>query len=178
MNIITDRLIIRNFKESDGQSLYEYLSDEDVVLYEPYGVFTESQAKEEARLRSIDNAFYAVCLRGNKKLIGNLFLEKGDYDSWELGFVFNKSYQGMGYGYESAEALIDFAFNKLHARRIIAMCNPKNKPSWTLLERLDMRREGTLLQNIYFKKDEEGNPLWCDTFEYAILKDEWNNNHI
>ena len=32
---------------------------------------------------------------------------------------------------------------------------------------------GHLKQNIYFKKDEEGNPIWSDTYEYAILKDEY-----
>ena len=52
------------------------------------------------------------------------------------------------------------------------MCNPVNTTSWRLLERLGMRREGHLIQNIYFKKDENGEPIWSDTFEYAILKNE------
>jgi len=30
-----------------------------------------------------------------------------------------------------------------------------------------------LLQNIYFKTDINGEPLWLDTFEYAILRSEW-----
>ena len=37
-----------------------------------------------------------------------------------------------------------------------------------------MRREGHLLQNVYFKTDEQGNPIWMDTYLYGILKDEWN----
>ncbi|WP_346886195.1 hypothetical protein [Clostridium sp. UBA4395] len=36
-----------------------------------------------------------------------------------------------------------------------------------------MRREGHLLQNIYFFEDENGNPLWKDTYEYGMLVDEW-----
>jgi RimJ/RimL family protein N-acetyltransferase len=35
---------------------------------------------------------------------------------------------------------------------IIAMCNPKNDASWKLLERLKFRREGFVLENIYFKQ--------------------------
>ena len=56
------------------------------------------------------------------------------------------------------------------------MCNPKNVQSWRLLERLRLRREGTLLQNIFFKRDAEGKPIWCDTYEYGILKSEWIAN--
>ncbi len=33
----TERLILRRYTESDLQDLYEYLSDEEVVKYEPYG---------------------------------------------------------------------------------------------------------------------------------------------
>lgn len=34
--ILTERLIIRNCKEKDLNDLYEYLSDEEVVCFEPY----------------------------------------------------------------------------------------------------------------------------------------------
>lgn len=56
------------------------------------------------------------------------------------------------------------------------MYNPKNSSSWKLLEHLHMRREGLHLQNIYFKTGSNGEPIWVDTYEYAILKSEWNNN--
>ena len=55
------------------------------------------------------------------------------------------------------------------------MCNPLNVSSWRLLERLNLRREGHLKQNIFFKYDDEGNPMWNDTYEYGILKHEWTN---
>jgi len=172
-NIITDRLIIRKFEKNDWHDLYEYLSDKEVVKYEPYDVYSENQAKEEAVRRSKDESFYAVCLKENGKLIGNLYLCKGAFDTWELGYVFNRKYQGKGYATESAKALLDYAFKHLGARRIIAMCSRENERSWKLLERLHMRREGLLLQNIYFKTDSSGMPVWLDTYEYAILKEEW-----
>ena len=171
-NIVTDRLIIRKFEEKDWKDLYEYLSDKEVVKFEPYDTYSENQAKEEAIIRSNDESFYAVCLKENEKLIGNLYLGKEDFDTWELGFVFNRKYQGQGYATEGAKALLDYAFTHLGARRIIAMCNPKNDHSWKLLERLHMRREGLLLQNIYFKIDSNGDPVWLDTYQYATLKEE------
>lgn len=41
------------------------------------------------------------------------------------------------------------------------------------MERLHMRREGLLRQNIWFRRDEQARPVWQDTFVYAILRDEW-----
>lgn len=173
-NIISDRLIIRRFNENDWQDLYEYLSDEEVIKFKPYDTYSENQAKEDAVNRANSDIFYAVCLKETGKVIGNLSFMKGDFDTWELGYVFNRKYQGNGYATESAEKLVDYAFSNLGARRIIAMCSPLNTRSWKLLERLKMRREGLLLQNVYFKTDDYGQPIWLDTYEYAILKSEWN----
>lgn len=170
--ILTERLIIRRFTENDWEGLYEYLSDEDVVRYEPYMPYTKEEAKQETINRSQNNDFWAVCLKDGK-LIGNIYFSKGEFDTGEIGYVFNKAYQGLGYATESAKVIVDYAFNELNIRRIIAVCNPLNESSWKLLERLKMRREGTLIQNIYFKKDSNGCPIWSDTYEYAILKSEW-----
>jgi len=84
-NIVTDRLIIRRFELNDWADLYEYLSDEEVVKFEPYGVFSEDQVKEETLKRVNHESFYAVCLKENKKLIGNLYLGEGDFDTFEMG---------------------------------------------------------------------------------------------
>lgn len=46
-NIVTDRLIIRKFEPNDWQDLYEYLSDKEVVKFEPYDIYSENQVKFE-----------------------------------------------------------------------------------------------------------------------------------
>ena len=172
-NLTTERLIIRPFQEKDWKDLFEYLSDEEVVRFEPYGTLSAEQAMKEAADRAHDPSFHGVCLREDGKLVGNLYLHQGGFGTYELGYVFNRSYQGRGYATESAEALMDHAFSSLGARRVIAMCNPLNASSWRLLERLHMRREGHLVQNVSFKTTESGDPIWADTFLYAILKPEW-----
>lgn len=169
----TERLVVRRFTPDDWKDLYEYLSQEEVVRFEPYEVFTEEASKEEAINRSNNKAFWAICLKESKKLIGNIYLSKQEFDTWELGYVFNKNYQNKGYATESARFLIDNIFRNHNARRVIAMCSPLNTSSWKLLERLGLRREGYLIQNIYFKKDERNNPIWLDTYEYGILSHEW-----
>lgn len=169
----TPRLYIRRFIPDDWQDLYEYLSQEEVVRFEPYDVFTSDDCKQEAIRRAADNSFWAVCIKSSGNLIGNIYLSKQDFGTWELGFVFNVNYQGFGYATEAARAMIDDVFRNGKARRVVAMCNPLNEPSWRLLDRLGMRREGHLLKNIFFKSDKDEQPIWQDTYEYAILDTEW-----
>jgi len=171
--IETPRLIVRRFAAEDWRDLFACLSDPAVVRFEPYGVFSEEACRREAVRRMTDDRFWAVSLKDNKTVIGNVTLTKQDFDTWELGYVFSAAWQGRGYATESAGAMIRYAIRQLHARRIVAMCNPDNEKSWRLLERLHMRREGHLKQNVYFKTDAENRPLWVDTYEYGVLASEW-----
>ena len=107
-------------------------------------------------------------LKETGKLIGNVYLGKRDFDSIEIGFVFNGKYQHQGYARESCEKLIAMAF-AAGVHRIYAECDPENQNSWRLLERLGFAREAHLRQNVYFWKDAEGNPIWKDTYVYARL---------
>ncbi len=169
----TERLIIRRFVPADYIDLFEYLSNEDVVKYEPYNVYSEEQAKQEAISRSENPNFWAVCLKATDKLIGNVYLAKQDFDTWEVGYVFNKNYWGNGYATEAVQFLVEYAFSSCNAHRIVAFCNPQNEASWKLLERIGMRKEGHLRSNIYFKVNENNKPIWQDTYEYGMLKNEW-----
>ena len=181
IKIETQRLMIRRFSPEDAGDLYDYLSQEAVVEYESYGVFSRSAAAAEAKRRAEDSAFLAVCLKDGGKVIGNLYFAQLAPErilSWELGYVFNSDYWGRGYAAEACRAIIEYAFHTLSAHRIIAMCNPKNFSSWKLLERLHFRREGHLIKNMYFKNDRDGNPIWSDTYEYALLADEYITREI
>lgn len=163
----------------DAEDLFEYLSNEDVVKYEPYDVFTLEGCVKEAERRAADPAFWAVCLREGQedsgKLVGNIYLTERDYSGWELGYVLNPKYQRRGFASEAVTALIDYAVFEKKAHRLYAMCNPENIRSWHLLERIGMRREAHYIKDIYFRLNDWGMPVWQDTYVYAILADEWKN---
>lgn len=164
----TDRLILRKYRESDLQDLYEYLSDPVVVKYEPYKPMSLDEAADSLAWRISTDEMIAVELKHSGKIIGNVYLGKRDFDSLEIGYVFNRSHWGKGYAKEACGALIKFAFaNGVH--RIFAQCDPKNSVSWALLEALGFEREAHLKKNVYFRKDENGMPLWKDTYIYAKL---------
>ena len=166
----TERLILRRFREEDLSDLQEYLSDPEVVKYEPYRPMTMEEARENLSWRISTEEMIAVEEKSTGKMIGNVYLGKRDFDSLELGYVFNRAYWGRGYAGEACNALIEKAFAQ-GVHRIYAECDPENESSRKLLERLGFQREGHLRQNVYFWRDEEGKPIWKDTFLYGKLRD-------
>ncbi len=69
---------------------------------------------------------------------------------------------------EAVSCLLDYAFGDLGLHRVVAITDQENKPSFTLLERLGMRREGCFVQNAWFKG------RWASEYLYAVLEDEWS----
>ncbi len=176
MHMETNRLILRPFTPDDWKDLYEYLSKEEVVRFEPYSVFDEESCRNEAVNRSGNEAFLAVCLKNGGKVIGNVYFQKKEpteFLTWEIGYVFNPDYYGKGYATEAAARMLRYGFEELHAHRIVAGCNTGNAPSWRLLERLSMRREATFEKAAFFKRNKAGEALWFDSFSYAIREDEY-----
>lgn len=164
----TERLILRRYTERDFDDLFEYLSDAEVVKFEPYKAMTAEETRENLKWRIETDEMIAVELKENHKMIGNIYFGKRDFDSREIGFVFNRNFWGNGYAKESCQAIIEHAFrNGVH--RIFAECDPENQNSWRLLESLGFEREAHLKQNVYFWTDAQGNPLWKDTYIYSML---------
>lgn len=164
----TPRLILRRYRESDLEDLFEYLSDPETVKFEPYPPMDMAQVKDNLAWRISTEEMIAAELKDPGKMIGNVYLGKRDFESLELGFVFNRAYWGKGLAAEACREAISCAFaGGVH--RIFAECDPLNENSWRLLEALGFSREGWLRQNVYFKKDQNGQPIWKDTFIYAKL---------
>ncbi len=173
--IQTPRLIIRPFQEQDCNSLFEYLSDPGIYKYEPGEPITMDEARKLTLERSKSTIFWAVELRDTQKMVGHLYFQQTEpleFLTWELGYIFNPRYQNKGYATESATALIRYGFDHWGIHRVIAHCNPENIASWKVLEKIGMRREGHFRSNIFFKTNGDGSPVWVDTCEYAILKEE------
>lgn len=166
----SDRLILRRYKKEDIQDLYEYLSDQETVKYEPYKPLSFEEAKENLEWRIGTDEMIAVELKNSSKMIGNVYMGKRDFEALEMRYVFNRNYWGKGYAAESCKALIQQAFsNGVH--RIYAECDPDNKNSWKLLEALGFRREAHFRKNVYFWKDKNEKAIWKDTYVYAKLND-------
>ena len=79
------------------------------------------EVQQELEERISSEEMIAVVLKASNKLIGNVYLGKRNFNSLELGYVFNKQYWGQGYAKESCDAVIKKAFSEgIH--RIYAEC--------------------------------------------------------
>lgn len=166
--IETERLVLRNFTESDYEDLYEFLSQRKEDEFEAYPDITYENGREHLAYRVHNDEFIAIQLKDTGKIIGNVYLGKRDFEARELGYIVNKDYQRRGYAGEAIESVLKEAF-AIGVHRVFAECDPRNECSWRLLEKLDFQREAFFRQNVYFKKDEDGNPLWQDTYVYCLL---------
>jgi ribosomal-protein-alanine N-acetyltransferase len=173
--ISTNRLVLRPFKASDANDLYEYLSDPIVYRYEPGEPISPDRSTKLVQERAATPDFWAVELKDSGKMIGHLYfkqIEPIELRTWELGYIVNPAYQGKGYATEAATALLRNAFKEKKAHRVFAHCNPENIASWKALEKVGFRREGLLRKNIFFRRGPHDEELWTDTYEYAILEGE------
>ena len=91
-------------------------------------------------------------------MIGNICCGNRDFAAREIGYIVNKRYQQKGYAAEALSAVIAQAFRE-GAHRIYAECDPRNVPSWKLLEKVGLRREVHFKQNIWFSRDEMTPPF-------------------
>lgn len=142
----------------------------------------KQKKKLSKKAKETDNLF-AVVLKENGKVIGEIEAhpessqpdkaENFALDTFSPCWMLNKNYHGKGYAYEAAKAFFDYLFNEKGARRIYAYTEDYNIASQKLCEKLGMRREGLFKEFVSFINDENGNPIYENTYEYAILKNEW-----
>ena len=175
--IETPRLLLRPFEEKDYDDLYEFLSQRKNDQFEAYPDITYENGREHLRYRVSSGDFYAMELKQTGKVIGNIYYGKRDFDAREIGYIVNKNYQRRGYASEALKAVLYWGFAAgLH--RAYAECDPRNECSWKLLLKLGFRREALLRQNVWFQKDRSGNPIWQDTYVYAMLPQDHKQQEI
>ena len=184
--IETKRLILRTFQEEDGADLFEYLKAPTVHCFASMQVNSLEEAKKAALERAKDTAFYfAIVLKESGKVIGEIDAmpethapdeENAVLDTFSPCWMLNPEYHGKGYAYEAAHAFLDYLFTQKGARRIYAYTEDYNVASQKLCEKLGMRREGLFMEFVSFVKDENGNPIYENTYQYAMLKREWEQS--
>jgi len=173
--ITTPRLLIRKFEPQDGNALFEYLSDPGIYRFEPGEPVSLAEAQEIAIKRAHGSDFWAVVLKQDQRLVGHLYFKQTeplDFLTWELGYIFNPAFHNKGYATESAGALVRVGFAHFGIHRVMAHCNPENTASWKVLEKIGMRKEGCFRKSVFFRTNPDGSPVWVDTLEYALLKED------
>lgn len=182
MRIETERLILRSFTINDAKDMLAYLREIDINCFMCMKIDDMEKARKEAIERSNDAELYlAIELKENNTVIGEICAHAesnapdndGDLDTYSPFWMLKKEYQGKGYMYEAACAYYNYLFEQKGARRIYVYTEDYNLACQRLSEKLGMRKEGLFQEFVSFVKDANGEPIYENTYQYAILKKEW-----
>lgn len=161
--IETERIIIRNFKQKDAEGLLEYLSNPRVNCFAGDRLCSEEAAWAYMQYSPKDMLRYAVSLKKDDFIIGDVFALRENEDTYNVGWHFNKRFEGKGFACEAAAGLLDYLFREAGARRIYGFVEDDNIRSKRLCERLGMRREGCFKEFVTFVNNPDGSPKYEDT---------------
>jgi ribosomal-protein-alanine N-acetyltransferase len=145
--IETERLILREFRDGDTQSLLEMLSAPSIMRW-LFG--TAPMVADEARHFINKNFIFGkqayglgvLCAKEAEFFVGFAgllpcrYLHEGDF---ELGFALQEDSWGKGYATEIAVAQIPYGFKNFDVRRLLGLAHPQNTASMHALEKIGMK---------------------------------------
>ncbi len=177
MELKTQRLILREFRQSDFEAVREYENDPETHRFE------REIPGNEAIQAQLDNALtwsrenprthycFAITLQPEDIVRGrlSLALNISDIREWEIGWTVHFDCRGNGYATEAAKRVLAFAFGELHVHRVVAFCNVLNIASTLVMNKIGMQQDGRLRETRWW------NGGWQDEFVYAILDRDWDS---
>ena len=169
----TKDMILRKACFEDWKDLYRNIwSREESARYMLWQVTTSEDAAMDRMERTIkfqseSNSAWVVCEKKSGQVIGfagMMPVEDGIYE--DCGVAIGPEFVGQGYGKQILKALVDFAFEKLGAKKFIVSCRSQNAASRGMIlscgftythseDRLDPR-DNTPYVLEFYKQDKEG----------------------
>lgn len=171
LELETERLVIRRFRESDLDVAIEHELDRRIMKF-----IRDPQPEDEvvAKARTCiepwkgeENEWLglAMTLRGDPTMIGLVAFRvlSETNQSVEIGYRVHPDHQRKGLTLEACRALLTFLFDRAGAHKANAYCVADNIGSARLLEKLGMTLEGTLREHCWLMGK------WCDDLAYGML---------
>lgn len=182
VEILTERLILRPWQESDAESLYYYAKNPKVG---PAAGWQSHKSVEES-LTILKNFLitdndesefapenYAVCLKEDNKAIGSISLkvsEEIERSEMEIGYWLGVSHWGQGYIPEAAETLIERAFKDVGCTALWCVYTEQNEKSKSVAQKIGFSYHHTEYDKLNSRLNEKNTEIYT-----RLTKDEWLN---
>lgn len=180
--IETERLIIKPYCMEDIDDLYKIYNDEKVMAYIPEGVMSYQWVKdlikwmveycyEKNTPENIIKFGVSVVDKEKKKVIGWCGLGSLDCkpEDVEIFYGLSSEYWGQGLSTEAAMAMLNYGFNIVGLKRIIAVVKPDNIASKKVIEKMGMKFQKILrVDDIHYSG-------YDGELYYTLTKGEYNN---
>ena len=162
----TERLLLRNWQDSDAAALYELCCDE-AMRRSGIPVWDNVEACRDAIGFMKDDTGRKVL---EDRITGDFagYASLGGmnrYDGYmELEYAIAKAYRGRGYAAEAVKGMLACGFCKMGLEVIAAWVRSHNEGSVRVLEKCGFILEGRLRRHARDKSD---------TLCYSVLREEW-----
>lgn len=146
----TERLVLRRLLPDDLDRLFELYRDPEIRRYFPEGTLTYEETKEELEWflnghpRHPELGLWATIHKDTGEFIGRCGLLPWTINGRaevEVAYLLAKEYWGQGLATEAAQAIVDYAFDRLHLTRLICMIYAENQASIAVATRIGMTFE-------------------------------------
>jgi ribosomal-protein-alanine N-acetyltransferase len=170
--IETDRLILRELKNTDVQKLFELQSNEDVNQY----IHGRTGGTEEEALKFIEfrktffekkwGITWVGTVKETDEFLGICSFNAIDVQNHraEISGELHPQYWRTHVGQETFLSVIKFGFENLNLHSITAKCSPKNTATIGILEKFGFVKEGHLIDRTFTGSGYEDQCL------YSLLK--------
>ena len=174
VRIEAERLIIRDYKESDLNDMHHLWSDKETMYYLDdilTGTIEETAKYLKIGLKNADGHYFCICEKATGRYMGAIGYTITDATPLgkivHMGYMLLPEYHGHGYMTEAVKKVIEFAFTKDGCIRITTGCIKTHEASRKVMEKAGFRKEGERIKAQYHYG------VMKDRLEYAINKDEF-----
>lgn len=151
VNIQTNRLLLRQFVDSDIENIFKGLSHPDIIKH--YGISFDSLESTKEQMTWFTNLekygtgmWFAVCSLDNKTFYGAGGLNdlSKEHRKAEIGFWLLPEFWGQGIMKETMPLICNYGFDKLGLHRIEGFVESDNTNCKNAMAKLDFQHEGTM----------------------------------
>jgi len=176
--IETERVILREFRRSDAEDVFEYASLPKVSRYLSWDAHKD-MADSYKFIEFIDAKYekgfpeWAIEMKESGKMVGSVGIVRMNEANrkGEIGYVLNPDYWGRGITAEAVLALFGFLFENMKLNRVEAIHILENPASGRVMEKAGMQCEGIQRQS-HLQKGK-----FYDIKLYSMLQSEWESGH-
>lgn len=173
--LVGENLYLRPLEESDiGEEYLSWVNDPEVTRYMETGRFPvpllNLRTHFERFQKSNTDLIFAIVDRAADQHIGNvtLYLINWVHRTAHIAIMIGrKDFWGKGYAFEAWSLLIEYAFQRLGLRKIIAGAIAGNEASIRALKKLGFKVEGTMRQQVFMDCE------YRDGILFGLLRDEF-----
>lgn len=156
----TSRLILKPTTTDDAEFTFallnsskwlKYIGDRNIKTLADAVTYIEEKIRPQQIQLGYCN--YTVIRKSDGAKIGSCGLyQRQELEHIDIGFAFLPNYEKHGYGFESAQKLLDAGFNTFNLNKICAITTRKNLDSQRLLEKLGLHY---IREIVFPNKDEK-----------------------